>query len=216
MRSLTKIIANHPMAGTWASIGDEDSTREFTVSVSRNGDLFVSGIDRSDGEAFVISDVAWEGKAALRFEALMPSTGHRTRNLMRLLADGDLVEFQLTLSQPWRRSRPRRVGDHPLAGAWGDDDTYGRIEVLVKPVASGLLVSGRSRRFGERHVISDVHWDGTTLSFSSLVPSTGQRTRHALHSPPDGDTVRHELTLIDLWQRKEVGGREDDSTSRSA
>ena len=99
MANVTKLIINHPLVGTWTCEGD-DSSAEFTI-VSKGASLSVSGRDRNDGEAFQISDVAWDGES-LAFSSLMASTGNRVRHVMRALPDGSL-EHEYTLTERWQR-----------------------------------------------------------------------------------------------------------------
>lgn len=69
----TKIIDltfRHALIGTWFL--DDDNEVEYTVSTLGDS-CTVTGVDLSDGEEFVITDVSWDG-AELHFTTFMPST----------------------------------------------------------------------------------------------------------------------------------------------
>ena len=76
---------NRDLVGTWVT-QEEDSDAVFNVSVVE-GEYTVSGYDRSDGEAFEITDVSWNG-VALSFVAIMPSTGFKSKNSFIMHPDG--------------------------------------------------------------------------------------------------------------------------------
>jgi hypothetical protein len=100
MTNVVKFGSPHPLVGTWVAL-DDDVDAEFTVAAK--GDSFiVSGRDQSDGEEFMISDVAWDGEA-LRFSSLMPSTGHRVSHVFRLSPRRRTIEHEYTLLEIWKR-----------------------------------------------------------------------------------------------------------------
>jgi hypothetical protein len=77
--------------GTWKHVAPWDSDdwlSEYTIAES-GGELVVTARDTNDGEAFVVSDVQWDG-SVLRFRTLMPSTGREGLNEFRASADGSL------------------------------------------------------------------------------------------------------------------------------
>lgn len=89
---------SNPLCGVWRYF-EEDSEdyyrAEYTVSAS-NGEFQVSGIDRSDGEAFEISDVSWNG-TSLSFHSYVPSTARCGISQWRYVGDGK-VEFLFTFT----------------------------------------------------------------------------------------------------------------------
>jgi hypothetical protein len=96
---------HHPLCGTWYdhSQDTDDYVRaEYTVTAV-DGQFQVSAVDRSDHEAFVISDVCWDGEW-LSFTSFMPSTRRRGHNRMRYL-DTHEIEFLFTFTvrEVWRR-----------------------------------------------------------------------------------------------------------------
>lgn len=111
---MTKIIdppAQHGLIGVWVT-EDEDSDASFEIS-SRGEGFHVAGVSVSDGEAFEIRNLAW-GDNWLSFDALMPSTGCRSKNVFRLREDGK-TELELTIYEVWKK----RQG--PLADASDPD-----------------------------------------------------------------------------------------------
>jgi hypothetical protein len=92
--------------------------------------------------------------------------------------------------------------NHPLAGTWVSAEGDSAAEFTIVPTATGFAVSGRDQNDGEQFVISQVSWDGRVLRFCSLMPSTGYHARHVLHVLPGDNSVEHELTLFERWQRK--------------
>jgi hypothetical protein len=104
------IPADHALIGTWITDG-EDSDAAFTFSL-KNGKFRVSGFCRSDGEAFEISRVEWDGWA-LSFMARMPSTDTITKNVFRIRPDGR-VDLELTAYEVWKK-KDVKPGEIPEA-----------------------------------------------------------------------------------------------------
>jgi hypothetical protein len=88
----------HPLIGTW--ILPDDTPAEYTVH-SLGAAPAVSGVDSSDGEVFIISDVRWDG-AVLRFTSLMPSTSYELSHVLRPSDDGT-VEHEWTRVETWHK-----------------------------------------------------------------------------------------------------------------
>jgi hypothetical protein len=99
---VNKIISapeNHPFVGVWVT-GGEDS--DVTFEISANGDSFhVVGVCISDGEVFEIENLA-SGENWLSFDAKMPSTGWRSKNVFRLRDDGK-ADLELTIYEVWKK-----------------------------------------------------------------------------------------------------------------
>ncbi len=95
------------LEGTWRSSEPYDSDDylcEYTISGAPDSP-HVEGVDLQDGEAFVVSDIAWDG-ATLSFTTLMPSTGRVGRCRFRVVAP-DRVEskFSFTVVEELTRYR---------------------------------------------------------------------------------------------------------------
>jgi hypothetical protein len=85
-----------------------------------------------------------------------------------------------------------------LVGRW---ETEGRDSSAVFEVAvvSGRpVVTGFDDSDGECFKISGVAWDGKSLGFASMMPSTRFRSRHKLTIVRAG-LIDHELTVIERW-----------------
>ena len=92
---------NGELEGTWVT-EEEDSDAEFSFVV-KDGHLEVSGVCRSDGEAFEIEDIVWDG-ASLSFTAIMPSTGFKSKNSFRMRDDGK-ADLELTYRETWKKRK---------------------------------------------------------------------------------------------------------------
>lgn len=100
MADVIKLESNNPLVGTWQA-SEEDSSAVFVISM-QGRDLCVTGYDKSDGEAFVISNVNWDGKT-LRFESVMPSTGYYAKHSLRMLPGSGQMEHELTVVETWKK-----------------------------------------------------------------------------------------------------------------
>jgi hypothetical protein len=99
MSPIYPVTSDHPLCGTWVAESDDtdDYVRAaYTISVACER-FEVTGIDCSDGEAFVISEIAYDGEW-LRFSSIMPSTGRVGRNCMRVMRSGKM-EFRFTFTE---------------------------------------------------------------------------------------------------------------------
>jgi hypothetical protein len=114
---MSTLKPTHPLVGTWIT-EDEDSDAAFVVKVLR-GRFVVSGFCRSDGEPLAIKDTRWDGRN-LSFEALVRSTGWKTRNVLRLRSDGK-AELQFTLWEVWKK-KDVKPGQRPEA--WGPTSQF--------------------------------------------------------------------------------------------
>ncbi len=92
-----------------------------------------------------------------------------------------------------------------LQGTWGHDDNWAEFTVRVS--RAGCRVSGRDVDNKERLRISNVLWDGQTLTFDALSPSTGWLIGHAF-TPNRGSTVQEVTTFKQtLNKRGPTAGR---------
>ena len=89
---------------------------------------------------------------------------------------------------------------HPLIGTWitSDEDSDATFIIGVKD--GKFQVAGFTRSDKEKFIIKDVKWDGTTLRFYSLMPSTNFKTVHAFRANPDG-TAEVEFTWWETWKK---------------
>lgn len=91
---------------------------------------------------------------------------------------------------------------HPLVGTWVDTDLDGSTtEWTVRASTSGFAVTGIDANDGEPFEVTDVTWDGSSLRFISVMPSTGHRVSHSMTADGD-DWVVHSSTIIERWRRK--------------
>jgi hypothetical protein len=92
----------HALVGTWVDEEEEQAETRATYTVSvRDGRFEVTGTDEGDGEAFVVSDITWDGQW-LRFQSVMPSTQWRVGHALRV-ASTDRIEHDVTFTEYWRR-----------------------------------------------------------------------------------------------------------------
>ncbi|WP_417069700.1 hypothetical protein [Niveibacterium terrae] len=89
------------IAGKWQV---ENSSAVFEIASAGDG-IAISGLDSSDGEAFVITNVKWDGQT-LEADFLMPSTDFSTHSRLSL-ADKDTLTGKYADGSPeiWRRIR---------------------------------------------------------------------------------------------------------------
>jgi hypothetical protein len=85
--------------GRWVT-EDNDSDIEITIK-GTDGDPSVEARCISDGEILVVTNIQWLNPV-LSFDALVPSNGYKTRNVMRFKSP-DQCEFELTLWENWKR-----------------------------------------------------------------------------------------------------------------
>ena len=100
MKKMINPLEDHAFVGTWVT-EDEDSDVSFEISASGDG-FHVVGVCISDGEVFEIQNLA-SGDNWLSFDAVMPSTGWRSKNVFRLRSDGK-ADLELTIYEVWKKS----------------------------------------------------------------------------------------------------------------
>ena len=96
--------------------------------------------------------------------------------------------------------------NHPLVGTWQEvENPISETSVIYKiAVVDGYFaVSGINEADGTKLTISRVRWDGTSLYFTSVYPTTGRRVRHELRAFKPG-LVKHYVTSTDLevWRKR--------------
>src|SRR6266481_547387 len=87
-RKTPGVRSTHPLVGTWAQENNsvDRTSAVFTITVKERRFL-ISGVDESDGTAFKISNIRWDG-ACLRFVSLFPPTNHKAKHSFRLVGKG--------------------------------------------------------------------------------------------------------------------------------
>lgn len=102
MTELIDPLQNHAFVGVWVTESD-DSDVSFEIS-ALDGVFQVVGTCISDGEVFEIKNIS-SGIDWLSFDAMMPSTGFRSKNVFRL-RDDDKAELELTVYEVWKKIGP--------------------------------------------------------------------------------------------------------------
>lgn len=115
-----------------------------------------------------------------------------------------------TLPPPGTKCPPSRVAGPGLpeldapSGTWVDDET--RAYLVVAMAGGAILTLFTIDDDGEVWPVSDAAWDGTTLTFTTYVPSTGYTIRRTLTLGPDGESLvgSHDGSHTgtgDVWKR---------------
>jgi len=91
--------------------------------------------------------------------------------------------------------------DERLVGTWvtEHEDSSALFSIDIKE--SIFVVTGFDQSDGEQFEVENIMWNGTTLSFSATMPSTGFRSKNAFRMLPDG-TAELELTVYEVWKKK--------------
>jgi hypothetical protein len=95
---------------------------------------------------------------------------------------------------------------NPLCGVWRyfeeDSDDYYRAEYTVSVENGEFQVSAIDRSDGEEFEISDISWNGVSLSFHSYVPSTARCGINQLRYVGDGRVeFLFTFTVREIWGR---------------
>lgn len=93
--------------------------------------------------------------------------------------------------------------DHPLVGTWITEDEDSNLAFVIEVRRGRLHVSSFTRSDGEVHRIRNLKWDGKALSFDSVVPSNGWRTKVVFRTGPN-HSAKVEFTLFEVWKKKDV------------
>jgi hypothetical protein len=93
--------------------------------------------------------------------------------------------------------------DHPLVGTWITEDEDSNLAFVIEVRRGHFRVSGFTRSDGEFHKITNLKWTGKALSFDSLTPSNGWRTKVVFRVGPDG-SANVDFTLFEVWKKKDV------------
>ena len=102
MAEIVTLKAGHPLVGTWRdAAGDIGSSVRFTVRAA--GATFeVTGLDTSDREILVISNVRWDGRV-LSFDSMLRSTGHQVAYGFEVMSPSEIL-VRYTTSERWIRA----------------------------------------------------------------------------------------------------------------
>lgn len=95
---------------------------------------------------------------------------------------------------------------NPLCGVWRyfeeDSDEYYRVEYTIRVSNGEFQVSAIDRSDDEEFEISDVSWNGVSLSFHSYVPSTARCGISQLRYVGDGKVeFLFTFTVREIWGR---------------
>lgn len=87
-----------------------------------------------------------------------------------------------------------------------DSDDY-LVEYTITKAGSSLTIEARDYRDGESMEISDITFDGNTLEFVSLMPSTGRRGLNRF-SIKESDVIVSEFTFTVVETLKRMSSKE--------
>lgn len=95
---------------------------------------------------------------------------------------------------------------NPLCGVWRyfeeDSEDYYRAEYTISVSNGEFQVSAIDRSDGEKFEISDISWNGVSLSFHSYVPSTERCGISQLRYVGDGKVeFLFTFTIREIWGR---------------
>jgi hypothetical protein len=93
--------------------------------------------------------------------------------------------------------------DHPLIGTWVTNDEDSDAAFTFAVADGEFRVSGFCQSDGEEFEITDVNWNGTALTFTAIMPSTGFVTKNVFRIRPDGK-LDLELTTYEVWRKQSV------------
>lgn len=93
--------------------------------------------------------------------------------------------------------------EHPLVGTWVTEDEDSNLAVVITVQRGRFHVSSFTQSDGEFHRIRNVKWDGKALSYDSVVPSNGWRTRVVFRVGPNRG-AKVEFTVFEVWKKKDV------------
>ena len=95
------------------------------------------------------------------------------------------------------------LGTWKHVAPWDSDDWLS--EYTIALVNGTLVVTGRDTNDGEAYVVSEVQWDGSMLSFRTLVPSTGREGLNEFRADGNGGLKsRFTFTVLDRLERAEI------------
>lgn len=182
-----------------------------------NSKLMVDGVDSSNWEKYKISHLSWTN-TAVRFTSLYPSTGRVVSNTYTALSNRKMKAMLCyEVTEIWSRSTPRTASEnHPstldarsrqawLVGNWhnpeGDDS---RVVCRISLTNNRWGICAEDIGDGERLRVTAVRWNGRSLSFRTMMPSTGQVCYRILKSiSPNKLKVVLQFKEPEIWERLE-------------
>jgi len=210
LRMVSK-VKNHPLLGIWEHVY---SPTKWIVSIS-NGKLMVDGVDTSNWEKYRISHLA-STNAAVTFTSHYPSTGRVVSNVCTALSKQKMkVLLSYEVTEIWTRSTPHAFSKtHPsnldarsrqdwLVGNWhnqkGDDP---RVVCTISRNNNRWYISAEDTGDAEQLRVTGVKWNGRSLSFRTMMPSTGQICHRTL-KPISQNKLKVVLQIkeSDVWER---------------
>jgi hypothetical protein len=93
--------------------------------------------------------------------------------------------------------------DHPLIGTWVTNEEDSDAAFTISVTDGEFRVSGVCQSDGETFEIEGVNWDGSALTFTAIMPSTGFVTKNVFRVRPDGQ-LDLELTTYEVWKTLSV------------
>lgn len=206
-------VKKHPLLGIWEHAY---SPTKWIISIL-NGKLTVDGVDSSNWEKYKVSHLSWTNRA-LKFTSLYPSTGRVVSNIYTALSNRQMkVLLCYEVTETWSRSTPHaaskkhastldaRPRQSWLVGNWhnpeGDDP---RVVCMINLNHHRWSISAEDIGDGERLRVTDVQWNGRSLSFRTTMPSTGQVCRRILKPiSPNKLQVVLQFKEPEIWERLE-------------
>ena len=97
--------------------------------------------------------------------------------------------------------------NHPLVGTWQEVENSVSVTSVVYNVAvvdGKFVVSGVDEENGNKLKISAVRWDGASLRFTSVYPTTGYSAKHVIEALRPG-LVNHWITstAYEIWRKRQ-------------
>lgn len=204
-------MKKHPLLGIWEHIY---SPTKWVVSIS-NDKLIVDGVDTSNWEKYRISHLSWTN-TKVKFTSLYPSTGRVVSNVCAVLPNQKMkMMLCYGVTEIWSRSTPHiaskkhsftldvRSRQSWLVGNWhnpeGDDP---RVVCMISLNNHRWSISAEDIGDGERLRVTDVQWNGRSLSFRTIMPSTGQVCRRILKPiSPNKLQVVLQFKEPEVWEK---------------
>jgi hypothetical protein len=181
--------------------------------------------DCTDGEQYQASEIAFRGDT-LSFKLLTPSNGNVLK--YRLKLDGTSLRGNAVGNNNtpviWNRqaqNAPRAQPIPPtdaskLVGSWAEDWPNRKCKDIANLTNRGgqIQITMADCTDGEQYKASNISYDGTTLSFALLTPSTGVSLQYTLRwngSLLTGSAVGKNNTPV-TWTRSSSSARPEPNT----
>ena len=175
-------VKKNSMEGNWTSsnIRTDDDNVEYTIESAKDG-YMIYAEDSRDGEELEISDIKWDGQV-LSFKSFMPSTQRIAFNRFRLKQNGRVeAKFTFTEYEELKKTPDVKIeSKHSdvMEGRWVGVQPFDENEItqdfIIKKLGNKFSVKSEFALKGHKLEVSDVKWNGETLSFMTLARSTGR------------------------------------------